>query len=102
MSPAASHPGSQSLQWRACRNVQIRGWADGAIIYDTASGNTHQLTPTAAQILNLLLNAPRSQEQLTSSVLSSQASGADPSQLTFIEDILSHLMELGLIEPLPH
>lgn len=77
-------------------------WPDGAVLYDTASGDTHHLTPAAFTILSLLQNAPRTQEELAHCVLSSDVMPVDDESLAIIDATLSHLVELGLIESIHH
>lgn len=72
------------------------------MLYDTASGDTHHLTPESARILSLLHDAPSTREELARCVLSSGETGVDDASLTMIDAILAHLVELGLIESIQH
>lgn len=89
-------------RWRACRDLRRREWTDGAVVYDPASGDTHQLTPAAACILALLGGGTRAEQDLAQCVLSSGLTQADDAGLAMLEATLSHLQQLGLIEPIPH
>ncbi len=72
------------------------------MLYDTASGDTHHLTPAAFQILSLLHTAPRTQEELARCVLSSDVTTVDDESLAMIDATLGHLEQLGLIESINH
>ncbi len=87
------------IRWRTCREYLHREWSDGAVLYDTASGDTHHLTPSAFQILHLL-QAPHTQEELTRCVLSSDSKMVDEDRIAMIDATLAHLVQLGLIESL--
>lgn len=91
-----------TTRWRACREFHISEWPDGAVVYDTASGDTHHLTPAATQILNLIHDSPSTLQALTSRVLSSDSATPDQASLVMIEAIVTDLSKLGFIEPEQH
>lgn len=95
-------PRSDAHRWRACREFRRKEWEDGAVLYDPASGDTHHLTPAAACILGLLDAGPRAREELAQCVLSSELTQGNEAGLAALDATLSHLQQLGLIEPLPH
>jgi len=99
--PAGEQP-SAATRWRTCREFQSKAWQDGVVLYDTASGDTHHLTPAAFQILSLLHNAPRTQEELARCVLLSDVTTVDDESLAMIDATLAHLEQLGLIESINH
>jgi PqqD family protein of HPr-rel-A system len=90
------------MRWRVCREYRSKEWPDGAVLYDTASGDTHHLTPSAFRILSLLHAAPRTQEELAHCVLSSGVTKVGDENLAIIDATLAHLVELGLIESIRH
>lgn len=98
LDPAREAPGA-AHRWRACRDFRCKEWADGAVLYDPASGDTHHLTPPAACILALLERGPQAREDLAQCVLSSGLTQVDEADLATLDATLSHLQELGLIEP---
>lgn len=83
--------------WQANRAFYSRSWADGAVLYDAASGDTHHLTLLALQILRLLQNDPYTLPALSARVLAAEAN--TPNQDT-IEAIVLNLNALRLIEPI--
>ena len=70
------------------------------MLYDTGSGDTHQLTPMASRVLDFLRGSPRSHEEIASWVLSSDMAVVDDANLTKVDTILARLVALGLIEPI--
>lgn len=72
------------------------------MLYDTASGDTHHLSPAAFQILSLIRHAPRTQEELMRCMLSSDEMTVDDESLALFDATLDHLAELGLIESIQH
>ena len=72
------------------------------MVYDTASGDTHHLTPAAALVLQLLGSSPRTTEELANCVLSSDPLGKGGENPADVDSILTHLANLGLIEPAQH
>jgi len=100
--PPAGEQSGDNARWQVCREFRVNEWLDGAVLYDTASGDTHHLAPVAFQILSLLLHAPRTQEELVRCVLSSDEMTVDDESLAMIDATLAHLAELGLIESIKH
>ena len=85
--------------WRAHREFHFRSWPDGAVVYDNASGDTHQLTLQTLKILQLLQRAPSSLQDLAAHLPVSDTPGSEPH--VTIEAIVLNLNALGLIEPAP-
>lgn len=69
------------------------------MVYDAASGDTHQLSPLAYQILTLIQEAPATQDTLAARVPPAPDDTDDGAALAAI---VLNLHELGLIEPEPH
>ena len=68
------------------------------MVYDIASGDTHQLAPLAFQILTRIQADPCTQDVLTE--LTPPA--VDTADIETLDAIVHHLYTLGLIEPEPH
>lgn len=87
-----------ATQWRASRAIHSRQWADGAVIYDGVTGDTHHLTLRALQILLQIQihNAPCALPELSAHQLTPSPSLEDQDT---IEAIVLNLNALGLIEP---
>jgi PqqD family protein of HPr-rel-A system len=99
LDPTRAAPGA-AHRWRACRDFRRKEWADGAVLYDPASGDTHHLTPAAACILGLLDAGPRAREELAQCVLSSGLIRVEDASLDMLDATLERLHHLGLIEPI--
>ena len=87
-----------TARWRVCRDFQGREWLDGAVVYDTASGDTHQLALMAFQILTCIRDAPCTQEEILHCVLSSPSTKLDEENPEAINSVVQDLHTLGLIE----
>ena len=85
--------------WRASREIHSRQWADGAVIYDTVTGDTHHLTQRAFQILLQLQKAPCTLPDLAERLLSVFTPPPDAEDQDTIESIVLNLNALGLTEP---
>lgn len=90
----------ETIRWRSRRPFRGSAWPDGAVVYDAASGDTHQLSPLAYQILTLIQEAPATQEALAARV--TPASLGENDVGAALAAIVLNLHELGLIEPEPH
>lgn len=92
-------PLENAVVWRANRTIISREWADGAVIYDTVTGDTHHLTLHALQILLQLQNAPSTLLELAEHPLSANTAPPDAEDQDTIESIVHNLSSLGLVEP---
>ena len=88
----------ETARWRICRNFQGREWLDGAVVYDTASGDTHHLALLAFQILTCIRDAPCTQEEVLHRVLSSPSTKLNEESPETINAIVQDLHTLGFIE----
>lgn len=89
--------------WRSCREFRFKTWSDGAVIYETESGDTHHLTLTTLQTLQLIQQAPCTLQQIIEHLRHTRAdtpSQSSDEQVAVEASILS-LNELGFIEPIP-
>lgn len=92
MSGVSAH---DSRRWRVSREFHCADWPDGSVIYDMASGDTHQLSPAAVHILNLIQATPCSLHTLATT----DSTLPDSDALLAVEAIVAALTDLGLIEP---
>ncbi|MCE1249434.1 MAG: HPr-rel-A system PqqD family peptide chaperone [Comamonadaceae bacterium] len=73
----------------------VQLWADGAVVYDEASGDLHALSPVAGQLLQLVLTAPPScAESLAQALLDDEASAAETAR---VHALLQEFAALGFI-----
>lgn len=78
--------------------LQFRCWDDEFVVYNSLSGDTHLLDSTAAQILLKLQQAPSDAPSLSESLAPLLHAEMDDELVIQIEQILSDLDTLALIE----
>ena len=81
-----------------------RRWDEEMAVYDTASGNTHLLSPAAAEVLLALLDSPEPQDAaaLAQQLLCGE-DGAPPldDEVRALHAVLLDLARLGLVNEAP-
>jgi PqqD family protein of HPr-rel-A system len=88
--------------WTASRlgAFQWRNWDDSeTILFHTASGDTHVLSPPAAVILKELEHDSLPFEEIVKRVTISLGDAHDDSLADQVEQLLDEFDQLGLIEP---
>jgi PqqD family protein of HPr-rel-A system len=89
--------GGTEKTWRASQ-LFWKSWEDGEIVFNVASGNTHLLTPLAAQVLHKLEKLPASSYELAEALAMNTGLKSDENLVMSVEELLANLDELGLIE----
>ena len=84
--------------WRAVQ-LQWKSWQDGDVVFNARSGNTHLLTPLAAQVLHKLARQPATSFELARGLAADAALESGEDLVKSVEQLLANLDELGLIEP---
>jgi PqqD family protein of HPr-rel-A system len=84
--------------WRVVpgQSLALREWEDGAVLFNSLSGATHQLSDAALWVLDALAPAPASLDGLADALREQGGGDADPDQLAAL---LHDLNRLHLIEP---
>ena len=84
--------------WRVVpgQSLACREWEDGAVLFNSLSGATHQLSDAALWLLDALAQAPASLATLADALRAQGAGEIDPDQLTAL---LHDLNRLHLVEP---
>ncbi|MBQ5948160.1 HPr-rel-A system PqqD family peptide chaperone [Massilia sp. ST3] len=77
------------------QTLACREWEDGAVLFNSLSGATHQLSDAALWMLDALAEAPRSPAALAAA-LREQGAQAEPEHLA---RLLHELKGLHLVEP---
>lgn len=74
----------------------MRTWIDGAVVFDEASGDLHSLTPTAAEVLKLLM----SRTKVSAASLAQDLLGELPTttDVEMMENMLIHFEFLNIIQ----
>jgi PqqD family protein of HPr-rel-A system len=83
-------PADSELLWRS--------WGSEYIVYHTGSGDTHELNPTAAAVLQLLQQRPATVQQLAKHVAANFAVPLDEELVLNIQKVLARLKILGVVE----
>jgi len=78
------------LQWQV--------WDDEFVVYNTGSGDTHLLDPVAAEVLQSLEQESANLPELVGKVTASLEIEPDSKFSDYLEQLLSDLYKLGLIE----
>jgi len=86
------------LSWTTPRLVW-KSWGEEVIVFNVASGNTHLLSPVAAQALRILEQNPATIFELSNKLAGSASVDADEEFIEHVEKLITNLDELGLVEP---
>ena len=88
--------------WRltSTEPVTLRGWDDEYILYDRASGDTHQLTWLAAELLLRLQAGPADEIMLARHVATRDAAFQPEETATSIAAAVAQFCALGLLTPM--
>lgn len=87
------------MHWQlsATQPVALRGWDDEYVFFDRTSGDTHQLTWLAAELLIRLQQGPASTADLLRHFVSTEPALPTDALLADIEAALIRFCELGLV-----
>ncbi|MDT3678916.1 MAG: HPr-rel-A system PqqD family peptide chaperone [Burkholderiaceae bacterium] len=97
MSPLAGG----ATRWRVPSDAPF-AWAhsdSGHVLYHRPSGQTHFLNDGAALLLRECLLDPRDALEAAHALANLQGASPDPQFLRHVEELLSHLERVGLVEP---
>lgn len=84
--------------WKTTK-LAWKSWGDDVVVFNFSSGDTHLLNPVAAQALKILEQKPLNTHELSQQLASSDRLPTDEQLTAHVEDLLSKLDEMGLIEP---
>ncbi len=77
----------------------LKSWGTEAVIYDTASGDTHYLKPLTLALYQICCAHPGYTSAELAAMLAAQLELADtPELLELTEDTLNHLRKIRLLE----
>lgn len=78
----------------------LKSWGDEAVVYDTASGDTHYLKPMTLALYQLCHDHPGYTSVGLATALAARLGVANTPQFhELIEDTLASLRAIGLLEP---
>jgi len=85
------------MKWRTAP-LEWKVWDDGKLAFNIGSGTTHLLNPTAASVLEVLERRACDRAEIASWLSSGKTDEADSELLDQVDELLTKLDELGLIE----
>jgi PqqD family protein of HPr-rel-A system len=90
-------------RWRVigCRADLIRLWDDQCVLFNTASGQTHQLNPLAEAALRAMMARPMSAAEVAQALATELEIEADAAWVSQFDGLIGEFDRLGLLEPAP-
>ena len=85
------------MKWRTVP-LEWKVWDDGKLAFNIGSGTTHLLSPTAASVLEALERKACDPAEVASWLSGGKADETDSELLGRVDELLSKLDALGLIE----
>ena len=91
---------TETARWRVPSGFRLhwQSWDDEFVVYNCGSGDTHLLDPAAAEVLQSLEQESADLSELAGRVAASLKIQADSEFSAYLEQLLSDLYKLGLIE----
>ena len=91
---------TETARWKAISSFPLhwRSWGDEFVVYNSGSGDTHLLDPVAAEALQNLEQESADLSELVARVAASLEIEPDTDFAAYLEQLLSDLYKLGLIE----
>ncbi len=91
----------RDTEWRLTppAGLHWQHWGDECLFYHAASGDTHLIDPTGAQVLQILQGSPKTLAELLEDLGGSDDAEATQTISGYIESLLAKLHRLGVIEP---
>ena len=74
-------------------------WGDECLFYHAASGDTHLIDPTGAQVLQAMQASPKTLADLLEHVRGSDDAETNQGLSGYLESLLAKLHRFGVIEP---
>jgi len=92
--------GQKQAGWRAIRGFELywHAWDNEFVVYHSGSGDTHLLNLLAATALQSLQQAPADLSELTAQIASRHGLEIDEDFQRSMEELVTELARLGLIE----
>lgn len=90
-------------RWRVtgCRPELIRLWDDQCVLFNTSSGQTHQLNALAEAALRVMMARPMTASEVAEALAGELDAEGDPAWLQQFDQLIAEFDRLGLIEPAP-
>ena len=84
-------------EWAAIEFVR-KSWPDGDVVFNRLSGNTHLVSPLAAQILDFLRQHPTNSTEIARYLAAQNSIAVADDLIISVEELLANLETLGLVE----
>ena len=84
-------------EWGASEFVR-KSWPDGDIVFNRLSGNTHLVSPLAAQILDFLRQHPTNSSEIARYLAAQNSIAVADDLIISVEELLANREGLGLVE----
>lgn len=84
-----------------CRPDLIRLWDDQCVLFNVASGQTHQLNALAEAALRIMLARPMAASEVAETLAAALETEPDPGWAQQFDQLIAEFDRLGLIEPVP-
>lgn len=90
-------------RWRVtgCRPDLIRLWDDQCVLFNVASGQTHQLNALAEAALRIMMVRPMAASEVADALAAELETHPDPGWAQQFDQLIAEFDRLGLIEPVP-
>ena len=91
------------MKWQAIdeSDLHLRQWEDEVVAYNALSGDTHLITPAAADLLAALLREPSDQASLAPRMATAWETQPDADLDAAIGQLLAELETLALVSRVP-
>lgn len=96
MADSAEPPG---VRFAAVNNLRVHEFEDEAVVFDPLSWDAHLLNPAAIAVLELLLEAPRSEDEIDAFLREALQPEEQPQASAHTQRLISELQALGLLRP---
>lgn len=90
-------------RWRVTgsRPDLVRLWDDQCVLFNLASGQTHQLNALAEAALRIMMARPMAAAEVGEALAAELETEADPLWIQQFDELIAEFDRLGLIEPVP-
>ena len=78
-------------------SLRMRSFDDEAVVFDPLSWDAHLLNPAAIAVLELLLEAPRSEDDVVAFLADALKSEEQPQAAAHARRLIGELQSLGLV-----
>ncbi len=85
------------MRFAAIDHLRVHAFEDEAVVFDPLSWDAHLLNPAAIAVLELLLEAPRSEDEIAAFLREALQPEEQPQASAHAQRLISELQALGLV-----